>query len=72
MAARQITDQLVQEVADELRSRYSLDDGAMRALGERLAGVESLARHAETQNFAERSSVSTARRFTDSASNSPW
>ncbi len=54
MAAGQITDQLVQEVADELRSRYLLDDDAMRALGVRLADVESLARHAENQHFAER------------------
>jgi hypothetical protein len=51
MASRPITDELVQQVAADLQSRYSLDAEDVRALGERLAGV---ARRAENIAFAER------------------
>lgn len=53
MSAKGITDELVQQVADDLRSRYGLDDEDMRALGSRLADAAS-ARSAENLDFAER------------------
>jgi hypothetical protein len=37
VSAKGITDELVQQVADDLRARYELDDGDMRALDSRLA-----------------------------------
>jgi hypothetical protein len=46
-----ITDELVQQVADDLRARYGLDDEDMRMLGSRLATGE---RSAENLEFAER------------------
>ncbi len=54
MSARDITDELVQQVAEDLRARYALDDEDVRALGERLADPEALIRRAENVAFAER------------------
>ncbi len=53
MSAKGITDELVHEVADDLRARYGLDDEDMRALGSRLA-EEAGARSAENLEFAKR------------------
>ena len=53
MSAKGITDELVHQVADDLRARYGLDDEDMRALGSRLA-EEAGARSAENLEFAER------------------
>ena len=50
MSAEGITDQLVQQVADDLRDRYGLDDEDIRTLGSRLAG----ARRVENVEFAKR------------------
>jgi len=50
MSTKGITDELVREVVDDLRTRYSLDDDDVRALGARLAG----SRGAENAAFAER------------------
>lgn len=53
MSAKGITDELVQQVADDLRARYGLDDEDMRALGSRLAD-SAAARSAENIAFAKR------------------
>ena len=53
MSAKGITDELVQQVADDLRTRYGLDEEDVRALGSRLADAAS-ARSAENLEFAER------------------
>jgi hypothetical protein len=53
VSAKGITDELVHEVADDLRARYGLDDEDMRALGSRLA-EEAGARSAENLEFAKR------------------
>ena len=53
MSGKSITDELVHQVADDLRARYGLDDEDMRALGSRLA-EEAGARSAENLEFAER------------------
>jgi hypothetical protein len=50
VSAEGITDELVQQVADDLRDRYGLDDEDIRSLGSRLAGNRS----AENLTFAER------------------
>jgi hypothetical protein len=47
VSAKGITDELVQQVADDLRARYGLDDGNMRALDSRLAD-SACTRSAET------------------------
>jgi hypothetical protein len=53
MSTRNITDELVAEVVDDLRSRYALDDDDVRALGTRLS--ESVGeRRAANRMFAER------------------
>ena len=57
MSSRPITDQLVQEVADDLRARYALDDDDVRALGARLATDERDERRAENVAFAQRFSA---------------
>jgi hypothetical protein len=57
VSLRPITDQLVQEVADDLRARYALDDDDVRALGARLAADERNERRAENVAFAERFSA---------------
>ena len=53
MSSRDITDELVRQVADDLRARYGLDDEDVRALGARLA-ESAEARTAENLEFAER------------------
>jgi hypothetical protein len=53
VSAKGISDELVQQVADDLRARYGLDDEDMRTLGSRLAGPAG-ARSAENLEFAER------------------
>jgi hypothetical protein len=50
--AKGITDDLVKQVAEDLRTRYSLDEEDVRALGARLASAD--ARTAENREFAER------------------
>lgn len=54
VSSRAITDELVQEVVDDLRARYALDEDDVRALGARLAASERDARRAENASFAER------------------
>ena len=53
MSAEGITEELVQQVADDLRDRYGLDDDDIRTLGSRLAGPGNT-RSAENLEFAER------------------
>ena len=53
MSAKGITDELVQQVADELRTRSGLDDEDVRALGSRLADAAS-ERRTENLEFAKR------------------
>jgi hypothetical protein len=53
VSAKGITDELAQQVANDLRARYGLDDEDMRALGSRLAEPAS-ARGAENLEFAKR------------------
>jgi hypothetical protein len=53
VSAKGITDELVQQVADDLRARYGLDDEDVRALGSRLADPAA-ARSAENIEFAKR------------------
>lgn len=53
MSARGITDELVRQVADDLRARYGLDDDDVRALASRLAD-DAGARSAENLEFAKR------------------
>jgi hypothetical protein len=47
VSATGITDELVQQVADDLRARYGLDDEGVRALGSRLAGFRSFRQRGE-------------------------
>jgi hypothetical protein len=54
MGTREMTDDLVREIADDLRARYGLDDDDVRALAARLAGDQDAARHEENRRFAER------------------
>jgi hypothetical protein len=51
MSTRDITDELVRQVADELRERHGLDDDDLRAVGERLAAGS---RSEDNRRFAER------------------
>ncbi len=53
MSAKGISDELVRQVANDLRARYALDDEDMRALGARLAEAAD-ARSAQNVEFAER------------------
>jgi hypothetical protein len=53
VSAKGITDEFVQQVADDLRARYGLDDEDMRVLGSRLADA-ARERSAETLEFAKR------------------
>ena len=50
MSAKAITDELVRQVAEDLRQRYDLDEDDVRELGARLAAG---ARSAENLEFAE-------------------
>jgi len=52
MSANEITDELVQRVADDLRTRYSLDENDVRALGARLAASAG-ARRQRNLEFSE-------------------
>lgn len=51
MSTRDISDDLVRQVAEELRERHGLDDDDLRALGSRLA---SASRTDENLQFAQR------------------
>lgn len=53
MSAKDITDDLVRQVAHDLRTRYALNDEDMRALGARLADSAG-SRSAENLDFVER------------------
>lgn len=53
MSSKDITEELVRQVADELRERYDLDQDDVRELGARLAEPAD-ARHAANREFAER------------------
>ncbi len=54
MGARPITDELVRQVASELRERHGLDAEDVRELGQRLASAEGLERRTANLEFAER------------------
>lgn len=53
MSARPITEELVQQVSDDLRVRYALDEEDVRVLGARLANQERASRHDENATFAQ-------------------
>ena len=54
VSANEITEELVRQVADDLRERYALDDEDVRTLGARLADDPRVTRKAENDAFAER------------------
>jgi hypothetical protein len=54
VSANEITEELVRQVADDLRERYALDDEDVRTLGARLADDPHVTRKAENDAFAER------------------
>jgi hypothetical protein len=54
MSARGISDEFVEQVSNDLRERYGLDDEDVRLLGVRLADDPKLARRVENIAFAER------------------
>ena len=53
MSARPITEELVQQVSEDLRTRYALDEEDVRALGARLADQDRADRHNENIAFAQ-------------------
>lgn len=53
MSVKGITDELVRQVADDLRTRYDLDEDDVRVLGARLADAAGT-RSAENLEFADR------------------
>jgi hypothetical protein len=53
MSARPITEELVQQVSEDLRIRYALDEEDVRVLGARLADQDRVGRHDENIAFAE-------------------
>jgi hypothetical protein len=53
MSARPITKELVQQVSEDLRTRYDLDEEDVRVLGARLAGQDRADRHDENITFAQ-------------------
>jgi hypothetical protein len=53
MSARPITKELVQQVSDDLRTRYNLDEEDLRTLGARLADRDHPQRHNENIAFAQ-------------------
>jgi hypothetical protein len=53
VSSKDITDELVRQVADELRARHGFDDEDLRTLGARLADPGNV-RTAENLEFAER------------------
>jgi hypothetical protein len=54
MSARPITKELVQQVSEDLRTRYDLDEEDVRVLGARLADQDRDDRHDENIAFAQR------------------
>jgi hypothetical protein len=52
MSARPITKELVQQVSEDLRTRYDLDEEDLRVLGPRLAEQDRADRHDENVAFA--------------------
>jgi hypothetical protein len=56
VSSKDITDELVRQVADELRARHGLDDEDLRALGARLA---------ESADARAAANIEFAARFTD-------
>lgn len=54
MSAKVISDELVEQVGDDLRQRYGLDDEDVRRIGARLADDPRVQRRAENLAFAER------------------
>jgi len=52
MGSRVITNEMVQQVAEELRVRYALDADGVRELGEKLADSDRRERRAENEAFA--------------------
>jgi hypothetical protein len=53
MSARPITDELVQQVIEDLRIRYALDEEDIRTLGARLAEHDPSARRDENTSFGQ-------------------
>lgn len=53
MSARPITEELVQQVSEDLKTRYDLDEEDVRALGARLADQDRAERHDENIAFAQ-------------------
>jgi hypothetical protein len=53
MSGRPITKELVQQVSEDLRTRYDLDEDDVRALGARLAEQDRAERHDENIAFAQ-------------------
>jgi hypothetical protein len=53
MSARPITEELVQQVSEDLRTRYALDEEDVRVLGARLADQDRAGRHDENVAFAQ-------------------
>jgi len=53
MSARPITEELVQQVSEDLRIRYALDEEDVRVLGARLADQDRTGRHDENVAFAQ-------------------
>ena len=54
MSGRSITDELVQQVIQDLQARYALDAEDVRALGARLSDIDATTRRDENVAFAER------------------
>jgi hypothetical protein len=54
MSTRPITEELVQQVSEDLRTRYDLDEEDVRVLGARLADQDRADRHDENIAFAQR------------------
>jgi hypothetical protein len=57
MSARPITEELVQQVSEDLRNRYDLDAEDLRALGARLADQDQADRHDANIAFAQQFTV---------------
>jgi len=53
MSVKEISDEFVRQIAEDLRSRYALDEEEVRALGARLANSRD-GRSIENLEFAER------------------
>jgi len=57
VAARPITEELVRQVSEDLRTRYALDEEDVQLLGARLAAREGSRRREENVAFARRFTV---------------